>query len=123
MASLAAADVTVTIDLNEASYPLGKHGKSLFATIEFGDASKTVPDGGIPLAKAKLGCPHKIFSVEVIESNASGYKFEYDLSAEKLLMLHGDYSASVDGPFVSVEASPDSVAPAAITLKVRVIGY
>jgi hypothetical protein len=120
MASITASDVTYTLDQNDASYPLGKHGKVLYATIAFGDGSLTVPDGGIPLEKKNLGCPYRLRSLEVIESNASGYVFEYDVSAEKLLMLYQDGDA---GNLVSVEASPDSVAPAAVTLQVRVVGY
>jgi len=121
MALLAATDVTYTLDQNDASYPLGKNGKQLFATLAFGDSSKELPVGGLPLVKEKLGCAYRILTLEVISSNKSGYFFEYDVANEKLQILQATGDA---GAAKSLEASPTSlVAPPAMTLKVRVIGY
>lgn len=84
MADIAAGDVTYTI-LN-----LRKTGDSRTANrvrLAFGNATLTVPAGGIPLTKGKMGCPTVIESLVVVDQGTSGYKFMYDQSAEKLVVI------------------------------------
>jgi hypothetical protein len=87
--------------------------------IAFGNASLTVPANGIPLLKGKLGCPTTVESLVVVDQGLSGYVFQYDQSAEKLVVMHGDYDPAAVGPLV--EAS--TVAIAAQTIEVEVYGW
>lgn len=95
MADLAASDVTYSFDLKDAMW-VGRKGKLFRGTITFGDGSKTLPSGGLPLTKGNMGCPQKITSLKVMESNAAGYLYEYDFSAEKLRLFRaGAESGSI----------------------------
>jgi len=55
--------------------------------LSFGNATLTVPANGIPLDKAKMGCPTVIESMHVVDQGLSGYVFQYDQSAEKLVVM------------------------------------
>jgi hypothetical protein len=83
MANVAATDVTYTFKTRDAS-ELGRAGKEWFGYIAFGDAALTYPTGGIPLTKGKMGCPNRVVSLEVVETNAKNVHCEYDVSAVKL---------------------------------------
>lgn len=84
MADLAAGDVTYTI---QNMRTLGNSRKSVRASLAFGDGALTVPANGIPISKAKLGCPNVIESMIVCDQGTSGYVFQYDQSAEKLVVM------------------------------------
>jgi hypothetical protein len=84
MADLAAGDLTYVI-LNKRT--LGNSRKSVRASIAFGDGALTVPAAGIPISKGKLGCPNIIESLIVVDQGTSGYIFQYDQSAEKLVVM------------------------------------
>lgn len=86
MAAIVAANVSYSFDLKNAS-KLGRAGKLLRGTISFGDGSLTYPSGGVPLTKGKLGCPQVIKSVKILEDNASGYVYQFDVSTSKLRMF------------------------------------
>ena len=86
MTDIAAANVSYSLSLRD-SCVAGRHGKLHLVQVSVGDASLTYPSGGIPLTKGNLGCPNKIHSLRVIESNVSGFQFEYDKSTEKLRIL------------------------------------
>lgn len=86
MADLAASDLTYSFDLKDAMW-LGRRGKMFRGTIAFGDGAKTYPSTGVPLTKASMGCPNTIKSLKILESDATGYRFEYDVSADTLLMM------------------------------------
>lgn len=116
MADIAAADVTYTM-LTQRK--LGDSRNLNRVKIEFGNASLTVPAGGIPLTIGKLGCPTNVESLIVVDQGVSGYKYQYDQSAKKLVVMHGDYDPAAVGPLV--EAS--TVAIAAQTLEAEVIGW
>jgi len=83
MADLAAGDVTYTV-LKQRRYNSRKHN---LVRLVFGDSSLTVPANGIPISKGKLGCPNNIESMVVVDQGASGYIFQYDQSAEKLIVM------------------------------------
>jgi hypothetical protein len=55
--------------------------------LSFGDGALTYPANGIPLVKGKMGCPTIIESLIVVDAGVSGYRFQYDQSAEKLVLL------------------------------------
>lgn len=84
MADLAAGDLTYVVINNRT---LGNSRKSVRASIAFGNGSLTVPADGIPISKGKLGCPNVIESLIVVDQGTSGYHFQYDQSAEKLVVM------------------------------------
>lgn len=119
MAAIASTDVTYTIDNADVKYDrLGFQG---LVTIAFGDGALTYPSGGVDLLKGKLGGVNEILSLEVIDSSATGYVFEWDRSAQKLRLL---YVPDLDGD--AADAQPlDELAtdetPAAMTLVCKFI--
>ena len=84
MADLAASDVTYTM-LNTRK--LGDSRNLNRVRLAFGDGALTVPADGIPLTIGKLGCPTIIESMIVVDQGTSGYKFQYDQSAKKLVVM------------------------------------
>lgn len=84
MADLAAGDVTYTL-LNARK--LGDSRNLNRVRLAFGDGALTVPANGIPITKAKCGCPTVIESLVVTDQGTSGYTFQYDQSAEKLVVM------------------------------------
>lgn len=84
MADLAAGDLTYTMTKQrkeESSY------KVYNFSVAFGDGALTYPSGGIPLTKAKLGCPNEIVSL-VIDGpgSADGLIYKYDKANNKIRM-------------------------------------
>lgn len=116
MADIAASNVTHTVVKQRK---MSDSRNSNLVRLAFGDGALTVPAGGIPLSKGKMGCPVVIESLVVVDQGVSGYQFQYDQSAEKLVVMHGDYDPAAVGPLVEASA----VAIAAQTLEVEVIGY
>lgn len=116
MADIAVGDVThLVLKQRKTAGSLNSN----LVRLSFGDGALTYPAGGIPLSKAKMGCPVEIQSMVVVDQGVSGYQFQYDQSAGKLVMMHGDYDPAAVGPLV--EAS--TVAIAAQVIEVEIIGY
>lgn len=84
MANITATDVTYAI-VNQRK--LGDSRNLNRVRLSFGDGALTYPANGIPLTKGKMGCPVIIESLVVVDQGASGYKFQYDQSAEKLIVM------------------------------------
>ncbi len=84
MANVAASDVT---HLVLKSRTLGDSRKSNLVRLSFGNGTLTYGAGGIPISKAKLGCPVVIESLSIVDKGVSGYEFMYDQSAEKIVMI------------------------------------
>lgn len=84
MADIAAGDVTYTI-LNART--LADSRKFNRVRLAFGDGALTYPANGIPITKAKMGLPVVIESMTIVDQGASGYRFQYDQSAEKLIVM------------------------------------
>lgn len=149
MADLASGDVTYTLMTQRK---LGDSRTMNRVKLQFGDGALTVPAGGIPLAKGKMGCPTVIESLAVVDQGTSGYKFQYDQSAEKLVVMqapaHGLFvvggqthdatlglnssvlgkntatNATITGAVVAAAlAEASTVAIAAQVLEVEVIGW
>jgi hypothetical protein len=116
MADLASGDVTYAVVKQRR---MSNSQASNLVRLSFGDGALTVPANGIPLSKGKMGCPSTIDSLKVVDQGLSGYVFQYDQSAEKLVVMMGDNNNASDGPLI--EAS--TVAIAAQVLEVEVIGY
>lgn len=115
MTDLAASNLTYTI--NSRQFIGGKAGFRVDAQISFGNGSLTYPSGGVPITKAKLACPRRIRSLDVIETNAVGYLFTYDVSAEKLFIHLSKPTGTVAAPTISLgNAAGNVVANATIGL-------
>lgn len=84
MADIAAGDVTYTMIKQSR---LGDSRNLNLVRLAFGNGALTVPANGIPLSKGKLGCPVNIESLVVVDQGVSGYRFQYDQSAEKLVVM------------------------------------
>ena len=86
MAQIAAGDVTYTLVSDDAS-PSMPMCERVF-TISFGDGSKEYTNGGIPLTKAKLGCPSSIQSLIFIgEGGTPGNVPVFNFSAETIRLF------------------------------------
>lgn len=89
MTDLASTDLTYSFSNRNKVFE-GRRGYSVRGTISLGNGSLTYPSAGIPILKGKMGLPRFVRSLQVLETNAKGYIFEYDVSAEKLrLFLSG----------------------------------
>jgi hypothetical protein len=84
MSDIAAADVTYTL-VNQRKLSDSRNMNRV--RLAFGDGALTVPANGIPLTKGKLGCPTVIESLIVVDQGTSGYRFQYDQSAGKLVVM------------------------------------
>lgn len=84
MADIAAADVTYTV-LNQRK--LSDSRSMNRVRLAFGNGSLTVPAGGIPLTIGKMGCPTVVESLVVVDQGTSGYRFQYDQSEKKLVVM------------------------------------
>lgn len=85
MADIAASDVTYTLqEGTQYSSPADPRNCGVYK-VEFGDSSLTYPSGGVPLTKAKLGCPAEIISLEILDQgDADGLLYKYDRENEKI---------------------------------------
>ena len=94
-------------------------------SITFGNGSLTYPAGGVPLTKAKLGCPAKIDDFIVEDpANANGYVVKYNPTTEKLRLYQiGALDGNAAGAQALTELVGGTTAPAVMTIKARVIGY
>lgn len=80
MAQIVASGVTAALvegtRLGNAAGPM----TSAILTVTFGDGTATYTNGGIPLTKAKLGCPASIQELYILNassSDANMYKFNH----------------------------------------------
>lgn len=120
MADLVAADVTYTI-LNQRRTAGSKNHNRV--RLAFGDGADTVPSGGIPLSKGKLGCPVVIESLVIVDQGTSGYVFQYDQSAEKLVVMHSDATTAADHAHdFLVKGGTAAASTDAINIKSVIIG-
>lgn len=82
MSNIAATDITLTLLTQRRS----EDGRRLNVyTMAFGDGALTYPAGGVPITKAKLGCPNIIEQLTVFDKGTSGYEWSYDRTNEKLV--------------------------------------
>lgn len=82
MSNIAATDITLTLLTQRRS----EDGRRVNVfTMAFGDGALTYPAGGVPITKAKLGCPNIIEQLTVFDKGTSGYQWTYDRTNEKLV--------------------------------------
>lgn len=118
MADIASSDLTYSVD-QEKMQMLNGLGKQVIFQLSFGDGALTYPTGGIAIDKAKLGGHFDILSLNVIESNATGYVFEFDVSAQKLRIFEVDTTGDTDKAMVELDGGSD--APAAMVLQINAL--
>ena len=118
MADIASGDVTYTL-LNQRKVNGSPSRRNNRVRLAFGDGALTYPAGGIPISIGKLGCPVDVESLVVVDQGVSGYVFQYDQSAKKLVVMYADYDAVADGALIQAS----TVAIAAQTIEVEVIGW
>lgn len=118
MADIADANVTYTkVEGSQKASPSDPRFSAVFL-VQFGNGALTIPAGGIPLNKAKLGCPSQIDELFVMDEGSNGFMYKFDSANAKLQVYQGDSDGVADGPGVAVTA-----APAATSLKVKVVGW
>lgn len=84
MANIAASDITVTL-IKARKLESGQRMNNM--QLVFGDGVLEYPAGGVPIDKAKLGCPTVIESLVVYDKGTSGYAWSYDRANEKLVAI------------------------------------
>ena len=88
----------------------------VFAAIAFGGTNEYYPNGGIALTTGSLGLRSTVNAVVILESNATGYMFEWDRSANTIRMF-----VSANGT-VNTELNDASLA-SEISLEIMAIGW
>lgn len=85
MADIAAADVAYTLQGGTASAnPADPRFRGVFKVV-FGNGSLTYPSGGVPLTKAKLGCPTNLQQLTLLDNMSSdGLIYKYDRTNAKI---------------------------------------
>lgn len=116
MADLAAGDVAYTqIGLGKAN-PADPRFSGIFSLV-FGDGALTYPAGGIPLTKAKLGCPANIDELQIMDAgSASGYVIKYDAANGKLRLYNSVGAHTHDVKIIGSQAAAGTDAVSAKTL-------
>lgn len=86
MPAIAASDLSWSVTSEDVVVIPGL-GKHVRFGLSFGGADLTYPAGGIALDAKKIWAEDRILNLKVIESNVSGYVFEFDVSTQKLRIL------------------------------------
>lgn len=122
MAQIAAGDVTyAVIEGTAQACPSDPRMERSF-TITFGDGSLTYTNGGIPLTKAKLGCPATIQQLHIMDMASTGgmvAKWNYTANT---IRLYQDANVTAAAAAALTEVLT-SAAVAVTTLRVMVKGY
>lgn len=84
MAQLAAANVTYAIVEGTSIAQACDPRFSAVFNVSFGDGTATYTNGGIPLTKAKLGCPAIIQELHIMSNGTSGYVPRWNRTAETI---------------------------------------
>lgn len=121
MADIAASDVTYTGPGYYEQQDSDGQREGIFG-VSFGDGALTYPTGGVPLDKAKLGCPNSVTELSIIDpANANGFVYKTDLANLKLRIYQGDNDAVADGPLVELVGG--AATPAVAALKIKAMGW
>lgn len=116
MADIAAGDVTYVVTKQRKEESGNKINS---VAITFGDSSLTYPANGIPLTKAKMGCPNAITAAVLEASNSGdGIIYKYDKTNNKIRMYR---SASHAHDFL-VKGGTAAAGTDALNIKTVIIG-
>lgn len=122
MAQIAAGDVTYSAIQGLATACPSDPEKKQGMVISFGDGTLTYTNGGIPLTKAKLGCPAVIKEFIIMDSgHGNGYVAKYNYTASTI-KLYQDANVTAAAAAALVEVLT-SAAVTATTLRVIVSGW
>lgn len=81
MAQIAAANVTYSmVDGSRFASPSSPMASALF-DVSFGNGTLEYTNGGIPLSKAKLGCPEHISELYILNDGQGGYAYKWNRTA------------------------------------------
>jgi len=84
MAQIAAANVTYSmVTGSQMANPANPMASALF-DVSFGNGTLEYTDGGIPLTKAKLGCPENIQELFILNQGLAGYTYKYNFTANTI---------------------------------------
>lgn len=122
MPQIAAADVTYAAVEGSATANPADPMMERSYTITFGDGSLLYTSGGIPLTKAKLGCPAHIMRLHIMDAaHANGLVPKWNQTANTIrLYQDANVTAAAAAGLVEVLTS---ATVAAMTLRVSVKGY
>ncbi len=120
MAQLAASDVTYTA-VSQSANP-GDPISERVVTISFGDGTATYTNGGIPLTKAKLGCPETIQSLAFIGSIAGAGNIPVFNYTANTIQLYRDGNVTAATAAALTEMLTSAAVPAT-TLRALIKGY
>lgn len=97
MANIEAGDVTYTL-VNQRKMSDSRNLNRV--RLAFGNGALQYPAGGIPITIGKLGCPTVVESMVVVDSGTSGYKFQYDQSESKLVLMQAPAQTHAHDMFI-----------------------
>lgn len=122
MAQIAASDVTYAAVAGTSRANSCDPMPSHIFSITFGNGTLTYTNGGIPLTKAKLGCPANIHSLVMLDSGSgSGYLCKWNQTSNTIQLYNdANITAGAASAFIEVLTS---AAVTATTLRVLVQGY
>lgn len=119
MADIVAGDLTYTLQGGTDQIGGDSRYEAVFKVV-FGDGVDTYPAGGVPLTKAKLGCPNALEECHLMDaSDGDGYVYKYDAENEKIRIYQSNLDDTTDGPLVEFTGASTVVAATTVYLKVR----
>ena len=120
MPDIAAGNVTYTLqEGTQYSSPADPRRCAVYK-IGFGNSTLTYPSGGVPLTKAKLGCPTHIVALEIIDiSDADGLAYKYDYENAKIRIYNMTAGHAHD---VLIKGGTDPASTDAINVKTLILG-
>lgn len=120
MPQIDSADVTYA-HVESRANPADPTPERIF-TIQFGDGALTYTNTGIPLTKAKLGCPNALVELIMLDSgNTVGYVPKWNSSTNRI-RLYQDANITAAAAAALTEVLT-SAAVISTTLLVKVRGY
>lgn len=89
MADLVAADVAVSIPVQDRNFVRSPSKQFALAEITFGDGIDTYPAGGVPLPDiSQFGFKKQIDFVSIEQPPANGFFYKYDRANHKIMIFH-----------------------------------
>ena len=120
MPQIGSADVTYA-HVESRANPSDPAPEHIF-TIQFGDGSLLYTNTGIPLQKAKLGCPESLSELIMLDTgNTVGYVPKWNPTTNRI-RLYQDANVTAAAAAALVEVLTSAVVTST-TLRVKVKGY
>lgn len=122
MGQITTADVTYTAVAGSAKANAADPQQEQIFTIQFGDGSLLYTQTGIPLQKAKLGCPENLAQLIMLDTgNTVGYVPKWNATTNRI-RLYQDANVTAAAAAALVEVLTSAVVTST-TLRVLVKGY